>query len=165
MDLYKKVFEVFKSTEHYDFNEIKWEEEKQEDDIFLRPVLDKHSYGKIGTFLKKQVYTGEEHFVKQITNPLYYLSHRRLTIVVTKKDGKVTLKYFVYHRIKDVGKTYYKVGTSCHYYTYNYKKNLLYLFSARRDSSFIMNFFLRLIILIRIKNYFFSLIKFNNILN
>jgi len=126
MDLYKKVFEVFKSTEHYDFNEIKWEEEKQEDDIFLKPVLDKHSCGKIGSFLKKQIYTGEEHFVKQITNPLYYLSHRRLTIVVTKKDDKVTLKYFVYHRIKDVGKTYYKVGTSCVYYTYNYKKNLLY---------------------------------------
>ena len=126
MDLYKKVFEVFKSTEHYDFNEIKWEEEKKEDNIFLLPVLDKHSYSKTGTFTKKQVYIGEEHFVKEITNPLYYLSHRRLTLVVTKKDDKVTLKYFVYHRIKDVDKTYYKVGTSCVYYTYNYKKNLLY---------------------------------------
>lgn len=126
MDLYKKVFEVFKSTEHYDFNEIKWEEEKKEDNIFLLPVLDKHSYSKKGAFTKKQVYIGEEHFVKEITNPLYYLSHRRLTLVVTKKDDKVTLKYFVYHRIKDVDKTYYKVGTSCVYYTYNYKKNLLY---------------------------------------
>ena len=123
MEIYKKVFEKFKSTEYYDFSKI--EEEPKEDDptdLFkLTEYVPKH-----GKFTEKKIHYGEERFVKELTNPLYAHLHNRLTIVVDKKEDKITLKYFIYRRVKEIGKKYYKTHTSCSYVSYNYKKNLLY---------------------------------------
>lgn len=75
---------------------------------------------------KRRSETKEDFELNKI-NTFCRLEHRRLSVFVVKNENKITLKYFLYARVKGVGKKYYKVSTNCSYISYNIKKNCVYV--------------------------------------
>jgi len=67
----------------------------------------------------KQEYKSENSFLTHYGNPLAKVYIKRNTVVVTKKDGKVSIKAFQYQRERLAGKKYFRVWTSVYYLTYN----------------------------------------------
>lgn len=69
----------------------------------------------------------EEVFVKNYGNPLCFIQLCREIVTITKKDDKISIKYYYYVRTRREGKTYFTVKTSVEYLTYNLKKNIMYV--------------------------------------
>lgn len=67
----------------------------------------------------KQEYKSENSYLTHYGNPLAKVYIKRNTVVVTKKDGKVSIKAFQYQRERLAGKKYFRVWTSVYYLTYN----------------------------------------------
>lgn len=82
--------------------------------------------------LDKSLFT-EEEFVKNYGNPLASVMIYRPTVVVTKDDKKVAIKFFEYQRSRLQGKKYFRVSTKVQYITFNYITHSLY-------SGYIMNY-------------------------
>lgn len=74
----------------------------------------------------KSISDDENVFVEYYANKIASVVQSRLTIAVTKKDDKITIKQFLYRRHREVGKPYFRVSTMCYFFTYNFKNNALY---------------------------------------
>ncbi len=74
----------------------------------------------------KSITDDENIFVENYANKIASVAQNRLTIVVTKKDNKITIKQFLYRRNREVGKPYFRISTMCYFLTYNFKNNALY---------------------------------------
>lgn len=72
------------------------------------------------------MFNGEEHYVKNYGNLLTSVNHVRITIVVGKKDDKVSIKIFQYVRGRNRGRKFFKVTTKVDYVSYNLKTHSLY---------------------------------------
>ena len=69
----------------------------------------------------------EESYVKNYGNPFSAIRLYRGTAVVVKKEDKITIKYFEYLRHRSCGVSYFKISTSVKFFTYNFKKHLMYI--------------------------------------
>lgn len=124
-ELFAKKFETFKVIEYLDYSVIKEPVPVDENDVFvLYPFL--HN-PKVSQWTEKKRYNTKEDFEANKINTLCKLEHRRLSVFVVKNENKVTIKWFLYSRIKGVGKKYYKVSTNCFYISYNIKKTFYML--------------------------------------
>ena len=70
---------------------------------------------------------GEEVYVKNYGNPLCSLNLYRGTIVIVKKEDKITVKMFDYVRARGVNKPYFRVSTNVEFFTYNFKRHIMYV--------------------------------------
>jgi hypothetical protein len=70
---------------------------------------------------------GEEVYVKNYGNPLCSLNLYRGTIVIVKKEDKITIKIFDYIRTRGVNKPYFRVSTNVEFFTYNFKRHIMYV--------------------------------------
>ena len=68
----------------------------------------------------------EKTFEENYANPLCGVQHARRIISVDRTDTKVSIKLFLYDRIRKPGKPYFIKTTSLFFMTYNYKTNSLY---------------------------------------
>lgn len=68
----------------------------------------------------------EEVYLKNYGNKLCSTNHYREMIVVEKNEEKVSVKLFTYQRYRRVGTSYFRLSTSVHFLTYNFKTNSLY---------------------------------------
>lgn len=68
----------------------------------------------------------ENCYIENYANKLASVSLSKISIIVTKKDDKISLKLFLYHRNRVVGKPYFKLSTICYFFTYNFKTNAIY---------------------------------------
>ena len=75
--------------------------------------------------IDKSLYT-EEDFVENYGNPMASVMIYRPTVVVTKDDKKVAIKFFEYQRSRVQGKSYFRVTTKVQYITFNYITHSLY---------------------------------------
>ena len=93
-ELFHKKFENHIVREYYDYSQLP-EQVDTEDDIFgTIPIKMYVPHG--GEFKVKRLYHGKELFDENKKNLLYSLAHRRITVVVTKNEEKVSLKYFLF---------------------------------------------------------------------
>jgi hypothetical protein len=135
-DLYKfthseYITTIFKTHNDYDGCE---DGMFNENDKYLHKVLQKDMYSvknPMWTF-DKDLYS-EEDFVENYANPLTSVRIYRPTVVVTKDDKKVAIKFFEYSRTRLRGTKYFRVSTSVNYITFNYLTHSLY-------SGFIINY-------------------------
>jgi hypothetical protein len=124
-EVFGKKFETHKVIEYYEFNPLKEPVPVDEKNEFtLLPFL---FNPPVTVWNEKKRSESKEDFELNKTNTLCRLEHKRLSVFVVKNENKVTLKYFLYTRLKGVGKKYYKVSTNCSYISYNIKKNCLYV--------------------------------------
>jgi len=68
--------------------------------------------------IDKSLYT-EEDFVENYGNPMASVMIYRPTVVVTKDDKKVAIKFFEYQRSRVQGKSYFRVTTKVQYIKFN----------------------------------------------
>ncbi|MEY4572616.1 MAG: hypothetical protein RLZ10_1859, partial [Bacteroidota bacterium] len=68
----------------------------------------------------------EKCYTENYANKLASITLSKYSIIVSKKDDKISLKLFLYHRNRSVGKPYFKVTTMCYFLTYNFKTNAIY---------------------------------------
>lgn len=122
-EVYGKQFETFKTTEYYDYVSVN-RPKNEVDDFSLHPFL---FNSRLKEWVKKSKSDSKIDFEFNKTNTLCGLEHKRLSVYVVKNEDKITLKYFLYKRIKRVGDVYYKITTNCSYVSYNIKKNCLYV--------------------------------------
>ena len=135
-DLYKFTHSEYTTSIYKTHNEYNRCEDDMfnENDKYLHKVLQKDIYSvknPMWTF-DKDLYS-EEDFVKNYANPLTSVRIYRPTVVVTKDDKKVAIKFFEYNRTRLRGTKYFRVSTSVHYITFNYLTHSLY-------SGFIINY-------------------------
>lgn len=122
---------MFKNYNQYNGN-LETEEfsVKNEDNLFDMPVLkmrDSEMYSSKHPkwTIDKSLYT-EEDFVENYGNPMASVNIYRPTVVVTKDDKKVAIKFFEYQRTRMQGKPYFRVSTKVKYITFNYITHSLY---------------------------------------
>jgi len=123
-EVYTQKFETFQTIDFFDFNVLEHREQEEQVGIFFDIFGNtrfKTSWAEKSTNLTK------EYFELNKKNTLCTLTHKRLSIFVVKNEDKVTLKYFMYSRTKRVGEVFYRVSTTCHYVSYNVKRNCLYV--------------------------------------
>lgn len=122
---------MFKNYNQYNGN-LETEEfsVKNEDNLFDMPVLkmrdgEMYSSKHPKWTIDKSLYT-EEDFVENYGNPMASVNIYRPTVVVTKDDKKVAIKFFEYQRTRMQGKPYFRVSTKVKYITFNYITHSLY---------------------------------------
>jgi hypothetical protein len=118
-ELFKFRHDRYIVTEHESYCNL-----DDEIDELLGITISKSSYKNHFQF--KMEHSGEEEYVKNYANQLCSVFHTRFSVFVTKTEDKVCIKYFSYLRNRNVGKKYFKVHTSVHYLTYNFKTNSVY---------------------------------------
>jgi hypothetical protein len=122
-EVYSNKFETFQTIDFFDFNVLEHKEKENEIDVF-----DIFGNTRLRTsWAEKSTNLTKEYFELNKKNTLCTLTHKRLSIFVVKNEDKVTLKYFMYSRTKRVGEVFYRVSTTCHYVSYNVKRNCLYV--------------------------------------
>ena len=122
---------MFKNYNQYNGN-LETEEfsVKNEDNLFDMPVVtmrdgEMYSSKHPKWTFDKSLYT-EEDFVENYGNPMASVNIYRPTVVVTKDDKKVAIKFFEYQRTRMQGKPYFRVSTKVKYITFNYITHSLY---------------------------------------
>ena len=135
-DIYKFTHSIYTTNMFKNYNEYNENLETEEfsveteDNLFDMPVVktrDSEMYSSKHpkwTF-DKSLYT-EEDFVENYGNPMASVNIYRPTVVVTKDDKKVAIKFFEYQRIRIQGKPYFRVSTKVKYITFNYITHSLY---------------------------------------
>jgi hypothetical protein len=68
----------------------------------------------------------EKTFEENYGNPLCGVQHSRRIISVEKTNEKVSIKLFLYERLRKPGRPYFVKSTGLHFLTYNYRTNSLY---------------------------------------
>ena len=98
-EVYSNKFETFKTIDYIDFNVLEDVNKSLEgDDDFIR-LLTFSKHNDIWT--EKSTNLTKEYFELNKKNTLCGLSHKRLSIFVVKNEDRITLKYFIYVRIKN----------------------------------------------------------------
>ena len=122
---------MFKNYNQYNGN-LETEEfsVENEDNLFDMPVVtmrdgEMYSSKHPKWTFDKSLYT-EEDFVENYGNPMASVNIYRPTVVVTKDDKKVAIKFFEYQRTRMQGKPYFRVSTKVKYITFNYITHSLY---------------------------------------
>ena len=135
-DIYKFTHSIYTTNMFKNYNEYNENLETEEfsveneDNLFGMPVVktrDSEMYSSKHpkwTF-DKSLYT-EEDFVENYGNPMASVNIYRPTVVVTKDDKKVAIKFFEYQRTRMRGKPYFRVSTKVKYITFNYITHSLY---------------------------------------
>ena len=135
-DIYKFTHSIYTTNMFKNYNEYNENLETEEfsveteDNLFDMPVVktrDSEMYSSKHpkwTF-DKSLYT-EEDFVENYGNPMASVNIYRPTVVVTKDDKKVAIKFFEYQRTRMQGKPYFRVSTKVKYITFNYITHSLY---------------------------------------
>lgn len=135
-DIYKFTHSIYTTNMFKNYNEYNENLETEEfsveneDNLFGMPVVktrDSEMYSSKHpkwTF-DKSLYT-EEDFVENYGNPMASVNIYRPTVVVTKDDKKVAIKFFEYQRTRMQGKPYFRVSTKVKYITFNYITHSLY---------------------------------------
>lgn len=135
-DIYKFTHSIYTTNMFKNYNEYNENLETEEfsveneDNLFGMPVVktrDSEMYSSKHpkwTF-DKSLYT-EEDFVENYGNPMAFVNIYRPTVVVTKDDKKVAIKFFEYQRTRMRGKPYFRVSTKVKYITFNYITHSLY---------------------------------------
>lgn len=115
-ELYSLVMNNYVIQEYYNYNGLHNELNKdgEGNEIFSN-----------GWRFKKSSST-EEEYVKNYGNPSCSVTHFRHKIILAKDDRKISLKIFVYHRSRNVGKKFFRTLTSLQFLTFNYVTNILY---------------------------------------
>jgi len=126
-ELFVRKFETFKVTEYHDYNPVKEPVEVNTDEINVFSLYPFLRDSRATEWTEKRKSITKEDFEANKTNTLCRLEHKRLSVFVVKNEDKVTIKWFLYSRIKRVGNKYYKVSTNCSYVSYNIKKNCVYV--------------------------------------
>lgn len=135
-DIYKFTHSSYTTNMFKNYNEYNGNLEteefsvKNEDNLFDMPVLkmrDSEMYSSKHPkwTIDKSLYT-EEDFVENYGNPMASVNIYRPTVVVTKDDKKVAIKFFEYQRTRMQGKPYFRVSTKVKYITFNYITHSLY---------------------------------------
>lgn len=135
-DIYKFTHSIYTTNMFKNYNEYNGNLEteefsvKNEDNLFDMPVIkmrDSEMYSSKHPkwTIDKSLYT-EEDFVENYGNPMASVNIYRPTVVVTKDDKKVAIKFFEYQRTRMQGKPYFRVSTKVKYITFNYITHSLY---------------------------------------
>lgn len=135
-DIYKFTHSIYTTNMFKNYNEYNENLETEEfsveteDNLFDMPVLkmrdgEMYSSKHPKWTFDKSLYT-EEDFVENYGNPMASVNIYRPTVVVTKDDKKVAIKFFEYQRTRIQGKPYFRVSTKVKYITFNYITHSLY---------------------------------------
>lgn len=79
-----------------------------------------------GIFRRKGFNNSEETYITNYGNPLYTVTKEHLMVVVERDENKVSLKYFVGHKQRRVGKCWFKITKNMHFITVNLKTGDIY---------------------------------------
>ena len=135
-DIYKFTHSIYTTNMFKNYNEYNGNLETEEfsveneDNLFDMPVVtmrdgEMYSSKHPKWTFDKSLYT-EEDFVENYGNPMASVNIYRPTVVVTKDDKKVAIKFFEYQRTRMQGKPYFRVSTKVKYITFNYITHSLY---------------------------------------
>lgn len=69
----------------------------------------------------------KEEYLKNYGNKLWSIDHRRTTIILENNDDKVSLKFYLYHRHRNEGQSYFTITNSVEFLTYNKKTKITYV--------------------------------------
>lgn len=125
--LYKKVFEHFGVQYYENFNNIppkgKLDPEKKYDrDIWdCLNATKKHPHFKYLSSSKNK-----DEFIKNYGNLMTGVWVERYTYVVESFEDKVSIKLFYHHKIRNVGKPYFKRTSNMDFITYKFENNDLF---------------------------------------
>lgn len=135
-DIYKFTHSIYTTNMFKNYNEYNENLETEEfsveneDNLFGMPVVKTRDSEMFSSkhpkwTFDKSLYT-EEDFVENYGNPMASVNIYRPTVVVTKDDKKVAIKFFEYQRTRMRGKPYFRVSTKVKYITFNYITHSLY---------------------------------------
>ena len=135
-DIYKFTHSIYTTNMFKNYNEYNENLETEEfsveneDNLFDMPVVKTRDSEMFSSkhpkwTFDKSLYT-EEDFVENYGNPMASVNIYRPTVVVTKDDKKVAIKFFEYQRTRMRGKPYFRVSTKVKYITFNYITHSLY---------------------------------------
>ena len=135
-DIYKFTHSIYTTNMFKNYNEYNENLETEEfsveteDNLFDMPVVKTRDSEMFSSkhpkwTFDKSLYT-EEDFVENYGNPMAFVNIYRPTVVVTKDDKKVAIKFFEYQRTRMRGKPYFRVSTKVKYITFNYITHSLY---------------------------------------
>lgn len=97
---------------------ITLDSEVEEDDL--------NYYNKHGKFILKNSYTSENQFEENYGNPLSGVAKKYTTLVIERREDKLSLKLFTGLKQRRVGKTWFKVSKNVDYLTINTKTGDVY---------------------------------------
>ena len=135
-DIYKFTHSIYTTNMFKNYNEYNENLETEEfsveteDNLFDMPVVKTRDSEMFSSkhpkwTFDKSLYT-EEDFVENYGNPMASVNIYRPTVVVTKDEKKVAIKFFEYQRSRAQGKPYFRVSTKVKYITFNYITHSLY---------------------------------------
>jgi len=79
-----------------------------------------------GIFRRKGFNDLEETYITNYGNPLFTVNKEYLMVVVERDENKVSLKYFIGHKQRRVGKSWFKITKNMHFITVNLKTGDIY---------------------------------------
>lgn len=124
-EIYKKSFENYSCIKYKDQTPIGSDFHIKNQDVFgvkeMYGPTEKHPYFDMEESLK-----GEEHFIKNFTNPLYSVAKTYTMLVVEKVGDKVVIKHFQGSKWRREGKPWFKVVKDVHYISVNIKSGDVY---------------------------------------
>lgn len=119
--LYKKEITSYITNKYLNYNSIKEYKKDIEDMTYLHTSSPKRLRFTYDTWD-----SSEECFTKNYGNPLCEVIKQSRMVVIEKYDDKVSLKVFTNHRIRQVGRVWFKVVKNMSYVTVNLKTGDVY---------------------------------------
>jgi len=126
-EIYKKSFENYNCIKYKDQTPIGENFHIKNSDPFgvqvqqMSGPTEKHPYFDI-----EESFSGEEHFIKNITNPMYSVQKTYAMLVVEKNGDKVAIKVFKGSKWRREGKPWFKVVKDVDYISVNIKTGDVY---------------------------------------
>jgi len=112
-EIYKKSFERYGATKYRETNSIL--SITEEDNMGLvYNATEKHPL-----FLTEESWSGEEHYLKHLKDPMYSVYKEYAMIVVEKVEHKIAVKFFTGFMTRNVGKPWFKVEKNVDYISVN----------------------------------------------
>lgn len=119
--LYKKEITSYITNKYLNYNSIELYKKDIEDNVYLHTATPKRLRFTYDTWD-----SSEECFTKNYGNPLCEVIKQSRMVVIEKYDNKVSLKVFTNHRIRQVGRVWFKVVKNMSYVTVNLKTGDVY---------------------------------------
>lgn len=119
--IYKNVFEAHQTVFYENSSKLSISKELIDTLMFTAS-----NYNTLWTPINSSPIYGEEIFLQNYRNPLTQIRRTRLTIIISEKDNKLSIKtyYNIYER--KVGTFYFKKNSFLEFVTYNFKTHNLY---------------------------------------
>lgn len=128
-ELFKKIDNFYKVFEYENYCNF-------EECISNKKNIDIHYPQLVSLSAKKDwsvknTYYTEDKYVEHYSNVLCGVQHSRNTIVITKSEEKLSIKFFIYNRRRNVGSRFFRNKCDFYYLTFNYKTQSTFIGSIQ----------------------------------